>query len=130
VAGSGRAGHASVIDTSAITRLKVLANNWTSANGDPTPSSALVVLTLAGRAGTAITGDPPSEPDVTLPVYLISMTGKFTWHGPAPAGSEPVTGTEFDIVVDARTFRILQIGLKPTATTDVSALGTPIKLTW
>jgi hypothetical protein len=131
---SGGAGHASVISSSAITQLEALASNWASVNDDPSPSSALAVLTTAGEAETAITGDKPSAPDdpgLNDPAYLISMTGNFTLNGvPTPTGAAPVIGTDMDIVFDASTFRILEMSLKPTATTDVSALGTPAKLTW
>ncbi|MGH3255556.1 MAG: hypothetical protein ACRDOU_09140 [Streptosporangiaceae bacterium] len=72
------------------------------------------VLTTHAKALTSATpGDfVPGAGDV--PVFLVTMRGNFTAYGASgPPGAAPPTGRYLSIVVNAKTFQVLDSGLSP-----------------
>ena len=83
------------------------------ANGDVHASHVLAVATThAAALRVATPGDSTPSVPAGMPVYLITMRGRFTAYDslPPPGGSLP-KGTFLAVVVDATTFRVTDWGL-------------------
>jgi hypothetical protein len=104
----------SPVPAPAISRLTVIASRAAKANGDSAPSWATAVLTTHARALTSATpGDFIPSADGTL-VFLVTMRGHFVANAaPGPPGAAAPTGRYLSVVVDARTFQVLDSGLSP-----------------
>jgi len=91
----------------------VLASRAAKANGDVSPQWMTAVLTTHARALTSATpGD--FVPGGGVRVYLVTMRGHFTaYQSSPPPGAALPTGRYLSIVVDARTFQVLDFGLSP-----------------
>jgi hypothetical protein len=102
------------VPASAISQLRVLASRAAKGNGDAAPEWVTAVLTTHAKALTSATpGD--LVPDAgQVSVYLVTMRGHFTAYGASPPpGAALPTGEYLSIVVDARTFQVLDLGLSP-----------------
>lgn len=96
----------------AVVRLTRLANRFAAESGDTNPLSiGVVVTTHASALAAASTGEQISFGRAE-PVYLIAMEGHFTAHWASPPhGGQVPTGHFLFLVIDRRTFRILDNGL-------------------
>jgi hypothetical protein len=100
----------------AISHLDAIAASFVRENGGHQPLWESAVVTTHARALTSATpGD--TEPDSThTVVYLITMKGHFIGYGASvPPGAKLPTGTYLSVVVDAKTYGILDWGLSPGA---------------
>jgi hypothetical protein len=104
----------SPVPAPAISRLTALANRAATANGDASPQWITAVLTTHAKALTSATpGD--LTPGGGIKVYLVTMRGHFTAYGSSPpSGAALPTGEYLSLVVDAKTFEVLDFGLSPT----------------
>jgi hypothetical protein len=115
----GRAGSppaaGSPVPASAISRLTVLASRAATANGDASPQWVTAVLTTHAKALTVATPGDIVPGAGGVRVYLVTMHGHFIAYAssPPPGATLPV-GTYLSIVVDAKTFQVLDFGLSPT----------------
>jgi hypothetical protein len=114
------AGGASIpglaVSSAAVARLDAIAASFAKVNGDARPAWVDAVLTTHTRAlESATPGDSEPSGSRTV-VYLITMQGHFIGYGASgPPGSRPPTGTYLSIVINARTFSIMDWGLSPKA---------------
>jgi len=70
------------------------------------------VLTTHQKALTSATPGDTVPGSGGVRVYLLTMVGHFTARGVSvPAGAAAPTGRYLSIVVDARTFRVMDLGL-------------------
>jgi hypothetical protein len=103
----------SKIPAVALARLTKVAREVARANGDVHASHVLAVATThAAALRVATPGDSTPSVPAGMPVYLITMRGRFTAYdsSPPPGGSLP-KGTFLAVVVDATTFRVTDWGL-------------------
>jgi len=109
------AGAASLVPASAISRLTVIGSRAAKANGDPAPVWMTAVLTTRAKALTSATpGDFVPGAGGVL-VFLVTMRGHFAANAVSrPRGAAAPTGRYLSIVVDARTFQVLDSGLSPS----------------
>jgi hypothetical protein len=109
------AGGGSPVPALAISRLTVIGSRAAKANGDAAPLWMTAVLTTHAKALTSATpGDFVPGAD-GVPVYLVTLRGHFAADAaPGPLGAPAPTGTYLSIVVDARTFQVLDFGLSPS----------------
>jgi hypothetical protein len=118
LAAAGCAGSPSAagspVPAPAISRLTAIASHAAKASGDSAPSWATAVLTTHAKALTSATpGDLIPGADGTR-VFLVTMRGHFVANAaPRPPGAAAPTGRYLSVVVDARTFRLLDYGLSP-----------------
>src|SRR5215475_12992676 len=115
-----RAGNAAapglVVPASAADRLDAIARGFATANGDARPLSISAVTTTHARALTSATPGDAEPASGGLVVYLITMHGHFTGNMAAvPPGAKAPTGAYLSIVINARTFKIMDWGLSPGA---------------
>ena len=84
------------------------------ADGDFAPSWITAVLTTHAKALTSATpGDFVPGAD-GVRVFLITMRGHFAANAaPGPPGAAAPTGRYLSLVVDAKTFQVLDSGLSP-----------------
>jgi hypothetical protein len=108
------AGAGSPVPAAAISRLTMIGSRVAKANGDSAPLRMTAVLTTHAKALTSATpgGFVPGAGGVL--VFLVTMQGHFAANAaPGPPGAAAPTGRYLSIVVDARTFRVLDFGLSP-----------------
>ena len=87
---------------SAISRLTVLASRFATANGDPQPRWAAVVVTVP----KGVTASAGTAPNSTM-AYLVVMRGHFTaYMSSPPSAAATPTGRYLNIVIAPRTFRL------------------------
>jgi len=112
VGSPARAG--SPVPAPAIPQLTAIASRAATADGDATPLQITAVLTTHARALTSATpGDIIPGAD-GVPVYLVTMRGHFTATAASrPPGAAAPVGHYLSIVVDVRTFQVLDSGLSP-----------------
>jgi hypothetical protein len=115
-----QAGNASVpglaVSASAATRLDGIARGFAKANGDSRPAWINAVITTHGRALTSATPGDSEAAGAKSDVYLITMRGHFTGRmASVPPGAKLPTGSYISIVINARTFMIMDWGLSPGA---------------
>jgi hypothetical protein len=103
------------VPASAVSRLTVLASAAAKANGDSSPQWVTAVLTTHAKALTSATPGDIVPGTGGVRVYLVTMRGHFTAYGSSPpSGAALPTGEYLSIVVDARTFQVLDFGLSGT----------------
>jgi hypothetical protein len=118
--GAGPAASASpiapgqAVPAAAVARLNAIAASFTM-NGGRRPAWESAVVTTHLRAlESATPGD--TTPDASTVVYLITMMGHFNAYGASvPAGARAPTGSYLSIVINARTYAIMDWGLSPKA---------------
>ncbi len=108
------ASHATIRAAEA-SHLIAIAKTMAKISGDSSPAWVTAVATTYARAlSSATPGDTTMEPTNT-PVYLLTMKGHFTARGIAPQGAAAPTGTYLSIVVNARSYRVMDLGLSRKA---------------
>src|ERR1700722_13141499 len=115
-----QAGNASVpglaVSASAATRLDGIARDFAKANGDSRPAWINAVITTHARALASATPGDSEASGAKSDVYLITMQGHFTGRmASVPPGAKLPTGSYISIVINARTFMIMDWGLSPGA---------------
>jgi hypothetical protein len=98
------------VPPSAVPRLTALASQFAQANGDARPKWAdvMVELHLRDQLSAAPGGIVPNSHFV----FMVIMRGQFIDHVASPStGAETRTGKYLSLVVDSRTFRVLEWGL-------------------
>jgi hypothetical protein len=116
------------VASAAMARLQTIARSLARLNGDSHPVRVTAVATTA-RA-VYLPGEMPGPGTAAEAVYLISMYGNFKGYGfSRPPGAPLPTGKVFEIVVNAKTFRVMSIAL-PYHSLNVRALGKPFSLAW
>jgi hypothetical protein len=113
-AGDGRVP-GSPVPVSAIPRLRSIANSFVRGDSLITPAWVSVVTTSHEKALAAAA---PTEEAVVgvgnVTVYLMTMKGRFVAlpvASPLPPGKGPLTGSYLSVVVDAKTFQVVDLGL-------------------
>jgi hypothetical protein len=106
---------ASPVPASARAQLTEVASRAAAANGDASPEWVTAVLTTHAKALTSATPGDLVPGAGRVSVYLVTMRGHFIAYGSSPpAGAALPAGEYLSLVVDARTFQVLDIGLSPT----------------
>lgn len=87
-----------------------------------------VATTRSSALGVATPGDDPGQ-DPKVPVFLLQVDGTFTGGGSEliPAGAKQIPGTELMVVVSARTFDVLDVGLN-SKRVGIAGLGSTFAL--
>lgn len=105
----------SPVPASAIPRLRAVADQYVQGDSLTAPQWVSVVATSHKKALAAAT---PVEESVTgignIAVYLMTLKGRFSplpVPSPLPSGKGPLSGKYLSIVVDAKTFEVLYLGL-------------------
>jgi len=115
-----QAGNAAVpglaVSSTSAARLDQIARNFASVNGDARPTWIdAVITTHANALKSATPGDTEPAGNRTN-VYLITMRGHFIGRmASVPLGAHLPTGRYISIVINARTFTIMDWGLSPNA---------------
>ena len=110
-----RSASGTPVPASAISRLRAVADRLVRGDSQTVPRWVSVVATSRKKALTAA---EPFESYVVgpknVPVYLMTMKGRF-WPTPVPTpvlpGKRPPTGRYLSVLVDAKTFHVLYMGL-------------------
>jgi hypothetical protein len=103
----------SPVPAPAIPRLTLIASRAAKASGDSAPSRITAVLTTHAKALTSATPGDFVPGTGAIRVFLITMRGHFVANGSRPPRAAAPTGSYLSLVVDARTFRVLDFGLGP-----------------
>jgi hypothetical protein len=119
-----------VLSAAAGARSLNVAERLAAVNGDQHPSRiALVETTRAAALKAATPGDEvPQSPDTN--VYVFLMEGRFRGFGlPVLAGQSIPHGEYMTVVVNAKTFAVMDVGLSGRPPTPpISSLGRVITL--
>jgi len=108
-AGQARAAH---VPASAVARLTAVARRAATVNGDHAPAWATAVATTRAKALTSATPGDTVPGAAGTRVFLVTMLGRFTaYDSSPPSGAALPTGRYLSLVVDARTFEVLDSGL-------------------
>ena len=100
------------VPAAAIARLTAVAHRAATLNGDPAPAWITAVATTHARALTSATPGDSEPGSARTRVYLITMRGHFIARlASHPPGGKAPTGRYLSLVVDARTFAGLDMGL-------------------
>jgi hypothetical protein len=103
------------VPASAIPRLTAIGSRAATADADAAPLQMTAVLTTHGQALTSATPGDFIPGTGGVPVFLVTMAGHFTaTEASRPPGAAAPVGRYLSIVVDARTFQVLDAGLSPT----------------
>ena len=85
-----------------------------TANGGAALTEASAVLTTHQKALTSATPGDTVPGSGGIPAYLVTMRGHFTAYAASvPPGAFAPTGRYASLVVDARTFRVMDWGVGP-----------------
>src|SRR5215831_5401905 len=99
------------VPASAIPRLRAIAKRFAKLNGGHALTQATAVLTTHRKALTSATPGDFVPGSGGVPVYLVTMQGRFTVDAPRPPGAAAPTGRYASLVVDAHTFAGLDMGV-------------------
>lgn len=99
------------IPTTANAALTKAALGAAQNNGDPAPTSIKAVATTHARALLAATPGDTITYGTRQAVYLVIMTGEFTYHGPIPAGAHVPRGSYLALVFNAASLALEDLGL-------------------
>jgi hypothetical protein len=104
------------VTSGAAARLGVIATSLARENGDARPSWIYAVITTSGKAlESAMPGDTAQFGN-GITVYLITMKGYFTGAGTSmPAAARLRAGTYISVIVNARTFAVMDSGISRQA---------------
>ena len=121
------------ISVAALARLTTIARAIANANGDLHATDAIAVATThASALRVATPGDATPSVPAGMPVYLVTMRGRFTALGSSPPAGAPLPrGTFLAVVVDAATFEVTDWGLGARASkVQLASLGRVYPLHW
>lgn len=99
------------VPASAVPRLRAIAERFAKFNGGHALAQATAVLTTHRKALTSATPGDFVPGSGGVPVYLVTMQGRFTVDAPGPPGAAAPTGRYASLVLDARTFAGLDMGV-------------------
>jgi hypothetical protein len=111
--------------------LRAIAKNAATTNGDWRPAEVTAVPTTHGQALPHL-AVAPADADVPADtqVYLVTMTGHFTGED-TPAGAPAPKGRYLSLVVNARSFWVMEAGLSRKAPSARPAtLGPATNIAW
>jgi hypothetical protein len=115
VAATGCAGpaRAAQVPATAVSQLTAAARRAAMLDGDRAPAWATAVLTTRAKALTSATPGDFIPGATGTQVFLVTMLGRFTAYDSSPPwpGTALPTGRYLFLVVDARTFQVLDAGL-------------------
>ena len=104
------------IPSAAVARLEVIAASFAKYNGGHQPDWVTAVMTTHARALDSATPGDLEPQSANVVVYLITMEGDFIgYEASPPAGAALPTGRYLSIVVNARTYAVMDWGLSPKA---------------
>ena len=104
------------VPSAAVARLEVIAASFARDNGGQQPDWVTAVMTTHARALDSATPGDFERQSANVVVYLITMEGDFIgYQASVPGGAALPTGRYLSIVVNARTFSVLDWGLSPKA---------------
>jgi hypothetical protein len=119
-------GEAHNISGTEASTLQQLAQNFSSVNGDSSPTSMQAVATTRYEALAVVDpGETVTDPDVDS--YAIVVRGNFTALAKMPPGATPPTGDVLWLIVSASDNSILDWGVG-NYVPDLSSLGTVVNL--
>ena len=118
LAAAGCAGSPTVagppVPAPTISRLTVMGGRAAKADGDAAPLWMTAVLTTHAKALTSAITRQLVPGTNGVPVFLVTMRGHFPATATSrPPGAAAPTGGYLSIVVDARTFQVLNSGSAP-----------------
>jgi len=126
---SGSAGPVpgSPVPGSAIRRLTAIVDQFVKVNGAVAPAWVSVVVTTHEKALTSATpGDTVPGNEHTI-VYLVTMKGHFIANmASKPYGAKIPTGSYASIVLNAKTFQMMDFGVSPKPPPVASASFGPV----
>jgi len=99
------------VPASAVPRLRAIAKRFAKLNGGHPLTQATAVLTTHRKALTSATPGDFEPGSGGVPVYLVTMQGRFTVDAPGPPGAAAPTGRYASLVLDAHTFAGLDMGV-------------------
>src|SRR5690348_11395276 len=99
------------VPASAVPRLRAIAKRFAKLNGGRALTQATAVLTTHRKALTSATPGDFVPGSGGVPVYLVTMQGRFTVDAPGPPGAAAPAGRYASLVLDARTFAGLDMGV-------------------
>ncbi len=104
----------SPVPASAVPQLTMIASRAAKADGDPAPSQVTAVLTTHAKALTSATPGDFVPGSGGVRVFLVTMRGHFVaYDASVPPGAAAPAGRYLSLVVDAKTFQVLDLGLGP-----------------
>jgi|SRR5215469_8452245 len=115
-------------------RLTEVAARLAADYADPEPTSAVAVATTHAKALELVMGyrARPLPGDLgAVPVYVVTMTGRFESPRASPATRLPLPGSYLTVVVEAATLQLRDVGVgdrDPHAR--LSRLGPVARLAW
>jgi hypothetical protein len=105
----------SPVPAAAISQLTLIGGRAAKADGDTAPLQMTAVLTTHAKALTSATPGDFVSGVGDVPVFLVTMRGNFVATAASrPPGAAAPAGRYLSIVVDARTFQVLDSGLSPS----------------
>ena len=115
-----------------LSRLDTIAHALAAGDGDRVPSSVSVVRTIHSQAMRSATPGDKWSKVASDPVYLITMVGNFKGYTfRLPPGAKAPTGRFISIIINAKTWWIMDMGLSRTAPpVSPGSLGHEVMLTW
>jgi hypothetical protein len=99
------------VPPSAAARLAALAQHFARRSGGRPLTEATAVFTTHRKALTSATPGDVVPGSGAVPVYLVTMRGHFIVAAPGPPGAAAPAGRYASLVVDARTFSVLDLGI-------------------
>jgi hypothetical protein len=112
VTGCAGPARAAQVPATAVSQLTAAARRAATANGDPAPKWATAVVTTRAKALTSATPGDSIPGAAGTQVFLVTILGRFTaYDSSPPSGGALPTGRYLSLVVDARTFQVLDTGL-------------------
>jgi hypothetical protein len=116
-----RDGARAALPATALAMLRAIAKNAAKTNGDWRPAEVTAVPTTHQKALSCasprdVTAPAGTEVPADTPVYLVTMTGHFTGDSEGrPAGAAAPAGRYLSLVVNARSFWVMDTGLSRKA---------------
>jgi hypothetical protein len=108
--GSTRLGRP--VPASAVPRLRAIAKRFAKLNGGHALTQATAVLTTHRKALTSATPGDFVPGSGGVPVYLVTMQGHFVaYDASVPPGAAAPAGRYASLVLDARTFDTMDLGV-------------------
>lgn len=99
------------IPASAVARLRAIVKSFAKLNGGHALAQATAVLTTHRKALTSATPGDFVPGSGGVPVYPLTMQGRFMVDAPRPTGAAAPTGRYASLVLDTRTFDELDLGV-------------------
>jgi len=116
------------VPSSAVSKLDAIAAGFARENGGASPQWISAVVTSHAKALESATPGDAEDGLAGVTVYLLTMKGHFVDHeASVPPGAAVPTGGYLSIVVNARTFSIMDWGLSQKAPAVTPASLGPVR---